>query len=280
MRNLIRQPLVHFFVLGALLFVLFDVVNDDAGGAPGEIVVDANRIEALVSRFERTWQRPPSLEERKGLIDSWVQEEMLYREGLALGLDRDDPVVRRRMAQKVDFMIDSGSRAPDEDELAAWFEAHAENYRVPPRYAFEQVFFSPERHDDLAATVRQALAALDAGVEAPEGDAMLLPGRVELASVPQISRIFGSDFVAELEAQPVDRWAGPVRSSYGLHLVRIEQKMPAHLPPLDEVRSAVERDWLQSQSEQAKARFFQALRERYDVRIDTGAQVASATAAD
>jgi hypothetical protein len=280
MRNLIRQPLIHFFVLGAVLFVLFDVVNDDAGAVPGEIVVDANRIEALVSRFERTWQRPPSLEERKGLIDSWVQEEMLYREGLALGLDRDDPVVRRRMAQKVDFMIDSGSRAPDEDELAAWFEAHAENYRVPPRYAFEQVFFSPERHDDLAATVRQALAALDAGVEAPEGDAMLLPGRVELASVPQISRIFGSDFVAELEAQPVDRWAGPVRSSYGLHLVRIEQKMPAHLPPLDEVRSAVERDWLQSQSEQAKARFFQALRERYDVRIDTGAQVASATAAD
>jgi hypothetical protein len=234
----------------------------------------------LAARFERTWQRPPSLEERKGLIDNWVQEEMLYREGLALGLDRDDPVVRWRMAQKVDFMIDSGSRAPEEHELAAWFEAHAEDYRVPPRYAFEQIFFSPERHDDLPATVRQALAALDAGVETLEGDATLLPGRFELASVPQISRIFGSDFVAELEAQPVDRWAGPVRSSYGLHLVRIEQKMPGHLPPLDEVRSAVERDWLQSQSEQAKARFFQALLERYEVRIETDPQVASATAAD
>jgi hypothetical protein len=280
MRNLIRQPLVHFFVLGAVLFVLFGVVNDDTGNAPGEIVVDANRIEALVVRFERTWQRPPTQQELEGLVDGWVREEILYREGLALGLDRDDPVVRRRMAQKVDFMIDSGSRAPEEEELAEWFEARAEDYRVPPQYAFEQVFFSPERHDDLAAAVRQALAALDAGVAAPESDPTLLPGRVDLTGVPQISRIFGADFADGLAAQPVERWAGPVHSSYGLHLVRIDEKVPAYVPTLDDVRAAVERDWLQSKSEQAKARFLQALLERYEVRIETDAQMASAAAAD
>ena len=280
MRNLIRQPLVHFFVLGAVLFILFDVVNDDSGNAPGEIVVDANRIDALVARFERTWQRPPTQQELEGLVDGWVREEILYREGLALGLDRDDPVVRRRMAQKVDFMIDSGSRAPEEEELAEWFGARAENYRVPPQYAFEQVFFSPDRHEDLSAMVGQTLAALDAGDPIPAGDATLLPGRVELASVPQISRIFGADFADGLGAQPVERWAGPVRSGYGLHLVRINEKVPAYLPPLEDVRAAVERDWLQLQSEQAKEKFFEALRERYDVRVETESQLAAATTTD
>lgn len=281
MRNLIRQPLVHFFLLGAALFVLFDVVNDDAGSAPGEIIVDANRIDALVARFERTWQRPPTPQELEGLVDNWVQEEILYREGLALGLERDDPVVRRRVAQKVEFMIDGGTMPPEEDELVEWFESNAENYRVPPQYAFEQIFFNPDRHGgDLAGKLDDALAALESGEEIPMGDTTLLPERVGLASVPQISRIFGSAFVDDLAGQPVDRWAGPVRSSYGLHLVRIDEKVPAFLPPLDDVRAAVERDWLQAESERAKEKFFEVLRERYDVRIEADSQVASAAATD
>jgi len=281
MKHLIRQPLLHFFVLGALLFVLFDVINVDSGEAPGEIVVDANRVAALVARFERTWQRPPTQAELDGLIDSYVREEILYREALALGLDQDDPVVRQRMAQKIEFMFDGELPLPDEAELVEWLEAHADQYRASPKYAFEQVFFNPERHGDrLKETVQSALAALDAGDGTVTGDSTLLPGRLELSGALTIERLFGPDFVIGLEDLRVGTWAGPVRSAYGLHLVRIAEHEPGYLPPLDEVRAAVERDWLQAKSEQAKQAFYQVLRDRYDVRIDPELQVVSSTAQD
>ena len=281
MRNLIRQPLVHFFLLGAALFVLFDVVNDDAGSAPGEIVVDANRIEALAARFERTWKRPPTPAELDGLIDSYVREEILYRDALALGLDQDDPVVRQRMAQKIEFMFDGELPPPDEAELVEWLESHADRYRAAPKYAFEQVFFNPERRGHrLMDDVRDALAALDTGESTVTGDATLLPARVELSSTLTIERLFGPDFATGLEGQPVGAWSGPVPSSYGLHLVRVLRHEPGYLPPLDEVRAAVERDWLQAKSEQAKQAIYQAIRERYKVRIDPAPQVVSSPAGD
>jgi len=281
MNNLLRQPLLHFFTLGAALFVLFAVVNDDAGTAPDEIVVDANRVAALVTRFERTWQRPPAPAELDGLIDSWVREEMLYREGLALGFDRDDPIVRRRLAQKVEFMIDGVVQPPDEAELTDWLQAHADDYRVPAKFAFEQVFFNTDtRGDEISAVVQEALASLQAGAAPEAGDPTLLPGRVDLASALEIGRTFGADFAAGLGEQPVGEWTGPVKSAYGLHLVRIEQKEPAYLPPLDEVRDAVERDVMQARAEQVKEAFFEALRERYEVRIEAEPSVAGANAAD
>lgn len=281
MNYLLRQPLVHFFVLGALLFVLFGFVSDGTEDAPGEIVVDANRIAALVSRFERTWQRPPTPQELEGLIDSYVREEVLYREAIALGLDQDDPVVRQRMAQKIEFIFEGDLGVPDEAELLEWLEAHPDNYRVSPRYAFEQVFFNPERHGDrLQATVEDALAAIEAGETNVPSDSTLLPDRLELSSTLSIERLFGPDFVAGLDAQPVGEWAGPVSSSYGLHLVRVLRREPGYVPPLDEVRDAVERDWLQAQSERAKQAFYGALRDRYEVRVDPAPQAAGVPATD
>jgi hypothetical protein len=281
LNNLIRQPLLHFFALGAALFVLFSLVNGDAVQAPDEIVVDADRVAVLVGQFERTWQRPPTRSELEGLVESWVREEILYREGLALGLDRDDPVVRRRVAQKIDFMMDSGAPAPDEAEIQSWFESNADNYRLPPQYAFEQVFFNPERHgDELETAVQEARIALESGDTAIAGDPTLLPARFDLASAPQIERSFGPDFVEAFDSLEPGRWGGPVRSSYGLHLVRIEQAEPGYLPALDDVRAAVERDLLQVRSEQAKAEFYQALRNRYDVRIESSPQLAGESRAD
>jgi len=137
---------VHFFALGALLFILFGMVSDDGPRADRDtIVVDANLIAALESRFEGVWQRPPTVAEREGLIENWVREEVLYREALALGLDRNDPVVRRRVAQKMEFMLDIDRRLPAEAELLEWLEAHPEKYREPASYAFEQIFFAVEK---------------------------------------------------------------------------------------------------------------------------------------
>jgi hypothetical protein len=123
-RRILREPLLHFLLLGALLFWLYGALNGGAPGAPGEIVVDRARVESLAAQFQRTWQRPPAAEEMQGMIDAWVREEVLYREGMALRLDRDDPVVRRRVAQKLAFMADAQkSVEASEAELQAWLDA-------------------------------------------------------------------------------------------------------------------------------------------------------------
>lgn len=281
MQNLLRQPLLHFFALGGVLFVLFRLVGGDGSGDPAEIVVDANRVAALAMRFERTWQRPPTQEELQGVIDSWIREEVLYREGLAMGLDRDDPVVRGRVAQKTEFMFDSGVRPPADADLRAWFAAHPERYRQPPRYAFEQAFFDPGKHGPgLQAQLRDAVSQPGTDDPALSGDPTLLPARLELSSTPDIERVFGPEFAASLAAQPVGRWAGPVASSYGLHLVRIDRREPAQLPTLDEVRDAVARDLMQARTAQAKDDFYRALRARYTVRIDATPAAPRAAAVD
>ena len=120
-RTLLSEPLTHFFVLGLLLFALYATVSDESGQSAEEIVVDRARIGSLVSSFKKTWQRPPTADELQGLVDAWVREEILYREGVAIGFDRDDPVVRRRVAQKMSFVADGMvPEAPDDAELEVW----------------------------------------------------------------------------------------------------------------------------------------------------------------
>jgi len=266
------EPLVHFLGLGALLFVAFAWIDRGAVDAPHTrtIVVDADLIADRASAFQRSWQRPPDDGELESLIESWVREEILYREGLALGLDRNDPIIRRRVAQKLEFMSDGAVAEPDEAALEAWLADHPDSYRVPARYAFAQRSFTRFRKsEDLASRVSDALAKLRAGDESVAGDLALLPETVELAAEDQIAGIFGSDFAAALDTLPQHEWAGPVASGYGWHLVRITHKVPAHNPPLADVRTAVERDVIQARTEQAKHAFYRTLRQRYTVRIET-----------
>ncbi len=273
---------MHFFALGALLFLLFGMVTDDDARADRDaIVIDANLIAALTSRFEGVWQRPPTAAEREGLIDTWVREEVLYREALTLGLDRNDPVVRRRIAQKMEFMLDIDRRLPTEEELRDWLATHPDRYREPPGYAFEQIYFAVEKHgSDLNEILQQKLAALVSGDTSITGDPTLLPERLELTSAPQIERTFGPEFVAGLSSLTNGQWSGPVRSGYGLHLVRILASEPGYLPALAEVRAAVERDVLQARTERERERFYQTLRDRYDVRIELPSPVANASIAE
>lgn len=273
MRTLLHQPLFHFFALGAGLFVLYGFLNGDSGPAPDEIVVDENRITALAAGFERTWQRPPQPQELDRLIDNWVREEVLFREGLALGLDRGDPVVRRRIAQKIEFMADGGVRPPTEEELEEWLAQYSDRYRVPPRYSFEQRFYDPQRYgEQLEETLRSALAALRAGnAEGIPADVSLLPAGLELSTKAQIARSFGTAFASDLAQQPPGDWVGPIESSFGVHLVRVDNVEGGYLPDLDDVRVAVERDLMQARTDAVKVAFYQALRDRYTVRIEGNA---------
>ena len=267
--RLVREPLIHFLLLGALLFVVYSIVNRDSAPEIDEIVIDENRVAMLVSRYERTWHRKPNETELLAVIDAWVRDEVLYREGLALGLDREDPVVRQRIAQKMDFISEGIVPTPGDSDLEAWLEERADEYRRPARYAFEQQFIDPDRHgEEPNEYAANALATLRADSDAAVGDPTLLPPVVELAGEDQIQRTFGGEFSEQLSALPVGEWSGPVASAFGLHLVRVVDSEPARLPPLMEIREQVERDWTAARSEAVQETLYEAMRDRYTVRLE------------
>ena len=273
MRRLLREPLLHFFLLGALLFGVYGWLNRGNFDDAGEIVVSRGQVSSLAAQFKRVWQREPNPQELQGLIDNWVREEVFYREGLAMGLDRDDPVVRRRVQQKVEFILDSAApAAPTEAELKRWLEDHPDAFRRDPVYELRQVYFDPGRHgarlEKEIASVRRALAS---GIDVP-GDSTLLPASLHAPS-REVARVFGPQFEIALRDLPVGGWQGPIESPFGVHLVQIAAREPASLPPLVEVREAVERELMRERAEAAAAAVYERLRANYRVRIEAEAAV-------
>jgi hypothetical protein len=267
LQRLLREPLLHFLLLGAVLFAAYSTLHR---GAPDEILVDRNRIENLSAQFQRAWQRPPTAEELKGLIDTWVREEVYYREGLAQRLDRDDPVVRRRVAQKLAAMADAQTSVETSPaEMQAWLDARPDDYRLQPSYSLRQVYFDPARQGKrLDAAIAAARSALAKGAKETSGDATMLPDTLEAASIIEVARVFGNDFAAALANLPVGEWQGPIASEFGIHLVMIEDRQPGRLPALAEVKGAVQRDLLRARVDQSGESFYQSLRQRYAVRVE------------
>ncbi len=268
MRKLLREPLLHFLLLGVALFALYDWLNDGLPGAQHEIVVSRGQMRSLESQFERVWQRSPTPEELKGLIDNWVREEILYREGLVMGLERDDPVVRRRIAQKVEFILDGAiPPAPTEADLQGWLDSHGETYSVESRYSLRQVYFDPARHGE---TIAQALSRGQAMLKKGRldvGDPTMLPATMT-ASASEVARVFGSKFEIALRTLPLGAWQGPVSSGFGIHLVELQAREAGHKASLSEVRDAVTRDLMHARSQEATAAFYERVKATYNVRID------------
>ena len=272
MRRLLREPLLHFFVLGAALFALYGWLHRGAPNAPTEIFVSRGQVQSLEAQFERVWQRPATPQERQKLVDAWVREEVFYREGLAMGFDRDDPVVRRRIGQKLEFLIDNATPpAPGDAELQAWLEAHAANYQVEPVLSFQQVYFNPERR---GATVRRDVAAARRSLASGKsvvGDPTLLPETMQAAQLSEVQQVFGDEFATAISALPAAGWQGPVHSGFGLHLVRLSESVPGHPASLEQVRARVERDLVNARAQQASEAVYQRLRANYRVRVESGA---------
>lgn len=268
MHRLIREPLLHFFLLGAVLFSLYGWLDRDGFDGPNEIVVSRGQVDSLQAQFERVWQREPSAQELQGLIESWVREEVFYREGLAMGLDRDDPVVRRRIQQKLEFIVDSAASAPPTtEELQHWLDDHADRYRAEAQYTLRQIYFDPARHGHrLETEIMVAQRAVAIGNIVP-GDHTMLPSQLH-ACATDVVRIFGSDFEAALRELPLDSWQGPVRSGFGVHLVELTERETERAASLKEVRAAVERDVLHDRSQKAAAAVYERLRSNYTVRIE------------
>ena len=270
MRRLLREPLLHFLVLGTVLFGLYQWVQGGTLQPTDEIVLSRGQVASLEAQFQRMRQRPATPEERQGLVDSWVREEIFYREGLAMGLERDDPIVRRRIAQKLEFIVDGTPPTPPTAvELQAWLDAHADKYQSEPRYTLTQIYFDVARHGDkLDADVAAARRALDAG-KAPAGDPTLLPDALNEARESEVRRVFGKEFAEALKALPVGMWQGPLRSSFGMHLVKLSARDAGRLATLDDARAEVERDLLLARTAEASAAYYKKLRARYTVRIES-----------
>jgi hypothetical protein len=268
----LKEPLLHFAVLGLGLFASYRLISNDDGSSTQEIVVDAPRIAALAEQFVRTWRRPPTREELDGLVQSYVRDEVLYREGLALGLDRDDPVIRSRIRLKMEVLGDGPETEVGDADLQEWLDAHADRYAVPARYDLRQVFFDPSRRGaTLAVDLDAALRDLQREPEAEPatlGDSTLLSADFVDVTRADVAAQLGEEVAAEVVDAPLGRWFGPVASAYGVHLLRVAVREEAKAPSLADVRDAVERDVRYAQSEAASEALYARLRTRYTVRID------------
>lgn len=273
-KRLLKEPLVHFFLIALAIFAMHGVVGDKSVPAPDVIVVTASKIEQMGSVFTKTWQRPPTGRELKGLIDDHVREEILVREALALGLDKDDTVIRRRLRQKMEFLVidEADAPVPTDAELNVYLNAHPGAFETDPMLAFQQVFLNPERQGDAiarnAASTLEALATIPSTDPASLGDVTQLPPVVELTGKTAIAQMFGGEFAGALDKAPVGQWIGPVASGFGLHLVRVTEHKPGRLPALGDVRAAVMREWANDRRVALEDRRFAELLKRYDVTIE------------
>jgi PPIC-type PPIASE domain len=269
MRRLLREPLLHFFLIGALLFGAYGWLHRGSLSSANEILVTRGQVQSLQLQFERVWQRPATDQELRGLVDNWVKEEIFYREGIAMGLDRDDPVVRRRIGQKLEFILESATPpAPTDAELQVWLDAHPDDYEIEPTYSLRQIYFDPARHGArLEADMAAARRALESG-KAVAGDTTMLPPTMEAATAIEVVRVFGNEFGEGLKALPVGGWQGPVQSGFGVHLVELTAHDVARPVTLEDVRAQVERDLLRTKTEEANVAFYNKLRANYAVRIE------------
>jgi hypothetical protein len=238
-----REPLVHFLAIGALLFLVFEWRG--AGPASRRIVITPGQVDTLAAGFARTWQRSPTEQEIKGLIDEYVREEIATREAMAQGLDRDDTVIRRRLRQKLEFLTEDSAEAspPTEAELRAWLEAHPDQYRQEPEIAFEQTI---------------------------EGSAglRLLPPIVDRSRRSDVARVFGEGFATSILNVEPGRWTSPITSAYGEHRVFVRERHDGRMPSLDEVRPQVERDLIADRRRRQLQTTYEQLLERYQIVIE------------
>ena len=279
MKRILREPLLHFLLIGIGLFLLYDLLRGGDTGAPREIVVTEARIEALAQSFATTWMRPPTAQELDGLVDDYVAEEIYFREAVAMGLDQDDLVIRRRLRQKMEFISEDAAAAvePTDAELQAYLDRHREKFLEPASTTFRQIYLSTEKRGDSARRdAEQLLAALQAGRgpadPAEAGDATLLPQDMAAASPQAVANTFGSEFVAQLDEAPVGQWFGPLSSPFGLHLVHVDGREAGTLPALGEIRPIVLRELQAERRTESNRRFLDSLRAKYDIRIEGAAQ--------
>ena len=273
MKKILKEPLLHFLILGMLIFVGYDRLSPAQPDA-SEIVVTRGQQEHMVNVFMRTWQRPPTEQEFAALVRDHVREEIAFREGLAMGFDEGDTVIRRRMRQKLELLSDEivGLNEPDDATLQAFLEQNADSFILEATYDLRHIYVSRDRRGDEAET--DALELLAEVRTLPEdawealGDPLPLPDRFSAVRAGELERILGQQFSEGLEGLEEGVWSGPVESGFGYHLVMIDAFVPGRMPELDEVRERVKTEWFAQQRLQATEQLYEQLAQKYSIEIE------------
>jgi len=266
-KSVLKEPILHFLLIGVAIFVVYGLVAPH-GKDTTRIVVSQAMVENMIREHQARWQRPPTEQELSGLVEAYVRDEIMYREGTALGLDRDDPVIKRRVRQKLEVIAEEqqGRDAPTDADLSTYLAAHADRFTRPGTISFEQILLpATAKPAEVEATRVSAVRGVDpARLSQPS----MLPPRAE--GVPQdlVARDFGSSFATDIAKLPLNEWAGPVRSGFGLHLVRVTTSTPAVVPPLADVRAAVSREWENERRVGALAESYKKMRNQYEIVIE------------
>lgn len=275
-----REPLLHFLLIGFALFLYYDLAGNNDEVPPKRIHVERGQVQQLAANFERTWSRPPTPQELDAMIEGHVREEVFYREALAMGLDQDDPLVRRRLRMKLEFMLDDlASQDVDDTVLDTYLQQNADDFRVEAQVSFIQVYLNPDQRANIDADAARLLARLNNGADPSSlGDSTLAPRVYQLARQSEIARDFGEEFAAGVASLPPDDWSGPHYSPFGAHLVRIEKHIESHEPALAEVRDRVIREYQAEQRKLQKDVAYQKLRETYEITVESAGTTDSAGA--
>ena len=271
----LKEPLLHFLLIGAGLFVVFYQVGDSTAARSDSIVVSADDIQRMTALWSRRWQRPPTSAELEGLIQSRIREEVLYREARALGLERDDTIVRRRMAQKMEFLIeDLAPRSePTEADLQVFLKENTERFQESGRFSFMHVYLSVDQRGDQALPAAQLLLD-DLGIQGKDADPVLVSDsfalgyRFEDHSERDVARLLGQAFADSLADLPVKQWQGPIESAYGIHLVYVHERTVPRVPALAEIRDRVRSELLAKRQRAANEAMFRELKSRYEIRVE------------
>ena len=272
--RVMREPLVHFIVAGIALFVVYALLHPErfAADTSRRIELSATDVATVELAFIARWQRSPTPTELRGLLASEVRNEILSREAIALGLDQDDVIVKRRLAQKMEFLADdmSGLRDPTPAELRAWFDLHKSEFAPASRITFRHVFFSTDQRGATAeAAARKALSLLVGASgrreAAPRGDPFMFQDYYAGQTEVQVAQVFGSDFAKALFSSATQRWSGPVASGLGWHIVFAEELNPGEVPIYEDVEAEVRDRWMFEQRDAAKRAGFEAMLARYEV---------------
>ena len=260
-----REPLVQFLVAGAALFLFYAWKGEPVDPASRAIDVTLEDRARLSLQWERTMQRPPTDAELDTLTNTWLREEILYREALRLGLDRDDAVVRKRLANKMDYLASSIAETtqPSDGTLRQWLRDKPQRFAEDTTYSFDQLYFAEK--DAAEATLKAVGMAQD---WAERGEAISLPASRDAVIAQAVEKQFGIAFAEALQAvEETGAWSGPIPSGFGWHIVRLRAREVGTVPAFEEIREQVENDWRRATIEQRKQDAYQVLRDSYEVTI-------------
>lgn len=270
-KRILSEPLLHFLLIGAVLFVVFDLKNGSDSEDPNRVFISQGQVEQLSQQFSRTWMRPASEEEMDNLVKNLIRDEIYYREAVGLGLDKNDPLIQRRMRQKLEFIFEdiTSLTDPSDEALTLYMNEHKDKFSKKPQLSFEQIYLNYDNHQDIKAAAENILEKLNEGGN-PEafGDPLMIESSYRLLSQDEIKRRFGERFSLSIVTLPVGSWSGPVRSGYGVHLIRVTEKIEGRLPELNEIREKVKNEWLLDAQKKLKDETFNKLLEDYEVIVE------------